>query len=620
MKRLNENQKKEIIQENLEPQRKLYDTVLDFIESNSEEEEIIYADLIKIITEYEILNKLEELKHFLCLLLNISNNHHREANFFKKIERILENTFNHLQQNSKQTLSNFEIFEIFKSNKLIILFLLKKQIIKFNGFIIDEILNYQKELIPKYCHFFINEINEFIKNNEYFSYLKEKIIEIELEIKELDINFPNQYEEKRLIGENDSYICSLIRNDLVEDFIAYVTRENIKLSSLIKPSIYETNIFLLRKEKTSLIEYAIFYGSIKILKYLYFNKVEINENLWEYGIHSNNPNIIHYLEELFKNNDNQLNIFLESIKCHHNGIAEYIKDNILNISEEELNTNENIISTSFKHCNYKYFPTTFDNNFSFFYLYQYKYSTIIKIIFQIVKKKIKPSKLNKLKILHELKNESSSEIEIQEALKNLFSIYFMLKKEKQINEKYFKNCFQLEEIIIPPKIKSIKMNAFFGCQSLTQISIPSSVTLIFQNAFRNCTKLKQIIIPSSVTSIEKNAFDGCTSLTEITIPTSVKFIGSGVFYGCTSLKNISLPSSIDKIESHLFFGCSSLSKIFIPSSVTSIGESSFKECSTLKRVIFEIVLFMIFIIRFIGLFIIIKTFIIIWFLIIIQLV
>ena len=149
-------------------------------------------------------------------------------------------------------MSNFEIFELFKSNKLIILFLLKKQIIKLDEFIIDEILNYQKELIPKYCHFFINEINEFIKNNEYFSYLKEKIIEIELEIKELDINFPNQYEEKRLIGENDSYICSLIRNDLVEDFIAYVTRENIKLSSLIKPSIYETNIFFAQKRKNNI--------------------------------------------------------------------------------------------------------------------------------------------------------------------------------------------------------------------------------------------------------------------------------------------------------------------------------------------------------------------------------
>ena len=39
------------------------------------------------------------------------------------------------------------------------------------------------------------------------------------------------YEEKRHEGENESHICSLIRNDSVEEFITYINRHNISVSS-----------------------------------------------------------------------------------------------------------------------------------------------------------------------------------------------------------------------------------------------------------------------------------------------------------------------------------------------------------------------------------------------------
>ena len=41
------------------------------------------------------------------------------------------------------------------------------------------------------------------------------------ELLEEDPNSFTNYEEKRQEGENDSYICSLIREDSVEEFIAY---------------------------------------------------------------------------------------------------------------------------------------------------------------------------------------------------------------------------------------------------------------------------------------------------------------------------------------------------------------------------------------------------------------
>ena len=66
------------------------------------------------------------------------------------------------------------------------------------------------------------------------------------------------FEEKCKIGENDSYICSLIRSDSIKEFVIYVNKTNLSFSSKIKPSIFETNSFLIDKEPT-LIEYAFYF-------------------------------------------------------------------------------------------------------------------------------------------------------------------------------------------------------------------------------------------------------------------------------------------------------------------------------------------------------------------------
>lgn len=88
------------------------------------------------------------------------------------------------------------------------------------------------------------------------------------------------FEKKFQIGENDSYICSLIRSDLVEEFVTYVNRTNLPLLSTINPSIYETNLYLVGKKPT----------------------------------------------------------LIRSIKCHHNEISNYIKDNLMESIQENDQT------------------------------------------------------------------------------------------------------------------------------------------------------------------------------------------------------------------------------------------------------------------------------------------
>ena len=67
--------------------------------------------------------------------------------------------------------------------------------------------------------------------------------QIEKEIWQIFGEEISSFKEKWKIGENDSYICTLIRSDSIENFITYVNRTNFSLSSKIKPSVYETNLF-----------------------------------------------------------------------------------------------------------------------------------------------------------------------------------------------------------------------------------------------------------------------------------------------------------------------------------------------------------------------------------------
>lgn len=70
---------------------------------------------------------------------------------------------------------------------------------------------------------------------------------------------PEIFYEKRLEGENDNYICELIRLNKVNGFDNYNNRNKLSFNSYIPKSIFETNSFLIDKDRIKLIEYAAFF-------------------------------------------------------------------------------------------------------------------------------------------------------------------------------------------------------------------------------------------------------------------------------------------------------------------------------------------------------------------------
>ena len=278
-----------------------------------------------------------------------------------------------LSEAMKQNFTNIEIFEILKSNRMIILHLIDKKIITIDYQISNEILQLSQGIFWSYKYFFYPEIKPFISEGDQ--------IMIENFFQELKYNILDTFYDNRLKGENDSIISSFIRNDSVPELDTYLSKTNLPYSIQIRDSIFESNS-ILNQTGPTLIEYAAFHGSIQIVKYLWLNQVDLKSSLWIYGIHSNNAEMIHFLEEnqVSPPNDDYQECLLKSIECHHNEISEYIRSQLLTSEKsEESEPQKNKFDTIFGSFNFREIPIEINNQFIFFYLCFYGYSELVDL-------------------------------------------------------------------------------------------------------------------------------------------------------------------------------------------------------------------------------------------------
>ena len=357
----------------LDEMKDMQETFLEFLENI----ESIEENFKKLKIKFENM-KIRDNKHDFRLVLHfissICDNYCRSPSIFDKIERILQL----FKADIKNYYTNSEIFSIFKQNTRLLLFLIKEEII-----IVDE--NIAKKITTdefrekKYPQYFAPEIKPF-ENKKWFLELDENL--------NLKKSLPENFELMRNKGENESFICKLIREDSVEDFIVHFNKKCISPNATINPSIYETNSFLLEnqiqsKDGIKLIEYAAFFGSIQIFTFLKNEKAELTPSLWLYAIHSKNAELIHLLEELdiepIINNDNEeksyIECFKESIKCHHNAIANYFINNYL--SNKDENSKDTFVQ-SLEYYNFLFLPKELVDESSFCHLCHFDYYSFVK--------------------------------------------------------------------------------------------------------------------------------------------------------------------------------------------------------------------------------------------------
>lgn len=490
-----------------------------------------------------------ELKSFLYIMVAISSYYHCSQCFFTQNELILTS----LKERIQFFFTNFEVFNIFQKSKLLLLILFKLRIIIPTKEIYSAICN-KKYIDRKYIEYFYPEFEAFILQDQ---------------IKELrNTTLDDEFNKKRENGKNDNYLCRLIQNDAVVDFITYLETTNISPQSVILPSIYETNLFLINKNPT-LIEYSAFYGSIQIFQYLYNRNAEIQPSIWPYAIHGRNAEIIHMIEEnhIKPKDESYTECFFNSIKCYHNEIATYIHDNLYD-KEKQTVTKRRIIRIINLYCD----------------LEEKKFNTSDEVVGLKIIKTFNIEFFSEVHLTH-FDNKSS-------LFKNnlhLSYVEFLLWTNDDSNKSLIlqiashnKNYSSIIDFILSTSTEIEP--AAFERSSIQKITIPNSIRLIGNDSFCESLKLTEVVIPSSVVEIGKKAFYGCHSLQKVVLSKSIKKLGDFVFSQCSSLRQIIIPSSVTHIGDYAFNRCKSLSFVSMPSSVISIGKYAFRECKSLKEI------------------------------------
>lgn len=332
--------------------KEIQENLLKFIQN--EDEGSNYNLLIENITN--ILEDKHKKIEILSLISEISNHHHRSNLFFDKMYQLIQslkvqNFLQDLDLDLDSDLDSYRLFNIFKENKMILLILIKQNILKIDQLLADEMIDEKNDKL-KFKEFFYPELKQVLPSN-MFNEKEEEMAD---------------FEDKRKKGVNDFDVCKQIQNDEIDEFIKSMNScESIK----IEPSIFETNPLLIQNEDVSMIEYAAFYGSINIFKYLITTSNELKPSLFLYAIHSNNPELIHILEEKF-DDINYEECLIESLKCHHKNLEIYF--------EQKIETTNFLLQNALQYHNYSYFDNTdsFSENLTFYNLCKYNYSKLVE--------------------------------------------------------------------------------------------------------------------------------------------------------------------------------------------------------------------------------------------------
>lgn len=154
---------------------------------------------------------------------------------------------------------------------------------------------------------------------------------------------------------------------------------------------------------------------------------------------------------------------------------------------------------------------------------------------------------------------------------------------QSIGCKAFYQCTALSGVLrIPDSVTSLddgvwytKYGAFQGCTGLTGISIGSGLSHIPDYTFKDCVNLQSLVLPNTVLSIGYETFYGCASLSHCDLGSGLQTIGSFAFENCTSISSIRIPDSCLSIGERAFQGCSSLSTLDLGCGIESIDRNAF---------------------------------------------
>ena len=140
----------------LEKFKTIQETFLDYLDDD-ENNEANFGKLNQLLEDAKIQDNKQDFRLFLHFILKVANNHHRCPNFYSKIDRILQDFSDDLNE-----YKNTELFRLFRSNKRLLLLLIESKILPVDEYFVKQISN-KKYSLKKYPQYFAPEIKSFME-------------------------------------------------------------------------------------------------------------------------------------------------------------------------------------------------------------------------------------------------------------------------------------------------------------------------------------------------------------------------------------------------------------------------------------------------------------------------
>ena len=168
---------------------------------------------------------------------------------------------------------------------------------------------------------------------------------------------------------------------------------------------------------------------------------------------------------------------------------------------------------------------------------------------------------------------------IKRSYKTLKSIDVAGTTNTELADEAFKECYNLQTLVLPASLEKISYMAVADCRNLQSIDIPASVEEIDQSAFENCRSLQTITFGGAQPSPMPGRHFAPMAASQL------KKIGNWAFYNAHELQHLEIPEGVTEIGDAAFYGCTYLEDLVLPASVQSIGDNCFALCEKLGKIV-----------------------------------
>lgn len=163
----------------------------------------------------------------------------------------------------------------------------------------------------------------------------------------------------------------------------------------------------------------------------------------------------------------------------------------------------------------------------------------------------------------------------------------------EIPDSAFKDCYALQEIILPDNIVTIRSKAFYHCLGLYAIHLPKKLQTLKNYVFTRCRYLTSLDFPATLTSIASGPF-AYVKLSHLSVDEGNRnfMVENSALLTKDRKTLLAMPmclfgdyevaDGITKINVHAFNCCDGLRDIILPASVREIGQEAFKSCNRLS--------------------------------------